>query len=103
MRERGHPLLAGGSFLCRESTNLLLPSPLLSFPGYSHVNCDNHVDLPQLFNVAVLSSPWIAVAAAGGPCFSVVFWLVGLTLFASAHWKWIRPPELDFDSVGRIA
>lgn len=51
---------------------LLLPSPLLSSPGYSYVNCGNHVNLSQLFIAAVLSSLWIAITAAGAPCCSIV-------------------------------
>lgn len=100
--EEGASLLARGSSLCSECTNLLGVSPLLSCPGYSHANCANRVNLPQLFNAAVLSSPWITIAAVGCPCFSIVFWLFGLTLLASTCWKWITPLELDFATVARI-
>ncbi|KAM6361001.1 interferon regulatory factor 2 isoform 2-T4 [Alca torda] len=37
----GHPSLAGGSYLCPESTDLLLPPLLLSSPERSRVDCDN--------------------------------------------------------------
>lgn len=100
--EEGASLLARGSSLCSECANLLHPSPWLSCPGYSHANCDNHVNLSQLFNAAVLSSPWIAIAAVGCPCFSVVFWLFDLTLLASTCWKWITSLELHFATVDRI-
>lgn len=84
---------------CPESTNLLLSSPLPCFPGHSHVNSDNHVHLPQLFKGAVLSSP----AVAGSPCFSIVFWLFDLTVFASTCWTNTRPLELEFVTIDRIA
>lgn len=93
---KGHPPLAGGSSFCPEST-VLCPPLLLSSPGCSHVNCDNHVNSVQLFNAAVL------IAGAGDPCFSIVYWVFGLTLFAPTCWKWIRPLELDFATVDRTA
>lgn len=77
------------------------PLGLLSFAGY--VNHDNHVNLPQLFSVAMLSSPWIAITVAGGPCFSIVSWLSGLILFTSTSGKWFRRLELCFATVDRIA
>lgn len=82
-----------------ESINLLLPSLLLSFPECRHVYCDNHVNLPQLFKAAVLSSP----AVAGSRCFSIVFWLFDLTLFASTCWTYIRSLQLEFVTIDRTA
>lgn len=61
------------------------------------------MNLPQLFSVAVLSSPWIAITAAGGPRLTLASWLSGLTLFASTSGKWFRPLELYFATVDRIA
>lgn len=58
-----------------------------------------NMHLLQLFKAAVLSRP----AVAGSPCFSIVFWLFDLTLFASTCWMYIRPLELEFVTIDRIA